>query len=408
MLDMTHRITGEPDIPNTGYGRDEETGKLSQSYPYYGFLFFYNTYNSRAVNCALNSHTTYYEDKTTAEYLYNYEGDRTAKGLSVTTKNGKANGIELHIAGILRLKEGLSYGCLTSGLYMTEKLVEDYIAVNMQSKIAEDLHKQSNVIKELQKMQAEISGMLPTEEGYMNKVTAMTMYMMQNMHYFKRMTAALSDYYIEYKGETMTGYMLYGDSALRAVGGKDNPNVIQVYTDNFDAKESILDYLDEWNDTHAKEEQVKYTDTVGMMMTMMQTMLNAITYVLVAFTSISLVVSSVMIGIITYVSVVERVKEIGVLRSLGARKKDIRNLFNAETFIIGLASGLIGVTVTYLASLGINAILGALTGIYTLASLPITSAILMVCVSVGLTLVSGLIPAGAAAKKDPVVALRTE
>ena len=145
-----------------------------------------------------------------------------------------------------------------------------------------------------------------------------------------------------------------------------------------------------------------------MMMVMVETMLDAITYVLVAFTAISLVVSSVMIGIITYVSVVERVKEIGVLRSLGARKKDIKNLFNAETFIIGLSSGLFGVVVTYLASFGINAILGTLTGITTLASLPITSAAIMVAVSVGLTLISGLIPAKAAAKKDPVVALRTE
>ena len=137
-------------------------------------------------------------------------------------------------------------------------------------------------------------------------------------------------------------------------------------------------------------------------------MLNAITYVLVAFTAISLVVSSVMIGIITYVSVVERTKEIGVLRSLGARKKDIKNLFNAETFIIGLTSGTFGVVVTYLLCLGVNAILNAFTGIATLASLPILSAVIMVCVSVVLTLISGLIPASSASKKDPVIALRTE
>ena len=145
-----------------------------------------------------------------------------------------------------------------------------------------------------------------------------------------------------------------------------------------------------------------------MMMEMVQVMLNAITYVLVAFTAISLVVSSVMIGIITFVSVVERTKEIGVLRSLGARKKDIKNLFNAETFIIGLASGVFGVVVTYAMSIAINAILEVLTGIATLATLPITSAAIMVAISVILTLISGLIPANAAAKKDPVVALRTE
>jgi putative ABC transport system permease protein len=137
-------------------------------------------------------------------------------------------------------------------------------------------------------------------------------------------------------------------------------------------------------------------------------MLDAITYVLVAFTSISLVVSSVMIGIITYVSVVERTKEIGVLRAIGARKKDIGNLFNAETFIIGLASGSLGVGVSYLLCLAINEILGYFTGLYTLATLPITSALIMIIVSISLTLISGLIPAKAATKKDPVVALRTE
>ena len=144
------------------------------------------------------------------------------------------------------------------------------------------------------------------------------------------------------------------------------------------------------------------------MMGMVETILDVITYVLVAFTAISLVVSSVMIGIITYVSVVERVKEIGVLRSLGARKKDIKNLFNAETFIIGLASGVIGVTVCYMIAFIVNLILEGLTGIPSLATLPASSAITMVVISVALTLISGLIPANAAAKKDPVVALRTE
>ena len=145
-----------------------------------------------------------------------------------------------------------------------------------------------------------------------------------------------------------------------------------------------------------------------MMMKMVEAMLDAITYVLVAFTSISLVVSSVMIGVITYVSVVERTKEIGVLRSLGARKKDIRHRFNAETFIIGMLAGLIGVGFTYLASLFINLLLGNLTGISTLASLPIGSAVAMIVISVILTSISGLVPASAAAKKDPVIALRTE
>ena len=197
---------------------------------------------------------------------------------------------------------------------------------------------------------------------------------------------------------------------FRELGGAETPNSFRLYVKNFEGKENVIAYLDAWNaaEGRAEEDKVTYTDNLSVMMGMIGTMMDLITYVLVAFTAISLVVSSVMIGIITYVSVVERVKEIGVLRSLGARKRDIRNLFNAETFIIGLAAGIFGVVVTYLLSFAINAILFSLTGIAGLAALPVTSALVMVLISVLLTLVSGLIPASAAAKKDPVIALRTE
>ena len=141
---------------------------------------------------------------------------------------------------------------------------------------------------------------------------------------------------------------------------------------------------------------------------MINTMIDVITYALVAFTSISLVVSTVMIGIITYVSVVERIKEIGVIRSLGGRKKDVSHLFNAETFIIGLLAGLIGIGFTYFVSVIVNAILKPLIGYAHIAALPIGQAVLLVVLSVVLTTISGLIPARSAAKKDPVVALRTE
>ncbi len=343
-------------------------------------------------------------------YLFDYAGSRP----QLSTGN-KADGIELEITCVLRLKDGLSYGCLGSGLYFTEQLMSDYQAVNMQSKIAQEIRaqseKQNATIKILQGVYAQINALDKTASDYEQQLQALQaqalLLLVQNGKYFKPAASTLQNYYMSYP-ENDQIQILYGDTALRAVGGDDSPNDISIYTDTFDAKEGLLAYLDAWNETHEKDEQIRYTDTVGMMMSMVETMLDAVTYVLVAFTAISLVVSSVMIGIITYVSVVERTKEIGVLRSLGARKKDVKNLFNAETFIIGLSSGIFGVAVTYLLSLAINAILGALTGLYTLASLPIGSAIIMVCVSVGLTLISGLIPARAAARKDPVIALRTE
>ncbi len=234
----------------------------------------------------------------------------------------------------------------------------------------------------------------------------------------EELAAVVGDPLVTAQVEPVLGMKLAGtifisympDAVVRLVGGSDKPNGVYIYPADFDAKEDLLGYLDAWNNAEerAEEDKITYTDRVGLLMGMMQTMLDVITYVLVAFTSISLVVSSVMIGIITYVSVVERVKEIGVLRSLGARKMDIRNLFNAETFIIGLAAGLIGVGVTYLLSMVINLIIVSLSGIAGIASLPPLTAFIMVCVSVALTLISGLIPAQAAAQKDPVIALRTE
>ena len=373
--------------------------------------------------------TVYTEAAANSEYLYDYTGWRSS--LAIDENNKAEEGIEVEIVGVYRLQEGRTYGCLSSGLYFTEQLYSEYQKKNIDSKIANDLRMQSQkqvaATQTLLTMYQELMALMPAEGQapsmeYMAKLQEITTYCTTgDGKYLKRIAQPLDGYYMSAQeaasasGEetsasmqSFSAYYLYGDTALRSVGGKDTVNAIKIYTDNFEYKELLLDRLDEWNDTHEKEYEVRYTDTVGMMMSMMQTMLNAITYVLVAFTSISLVVSSVMIGIITYVSVVERVKEIGVLRSLGARKRDIKNLFNAETFIIGLTSGLIGVGVTYLLSIGINALLGFLTGITTLASLPISSAIIMVVISIGLTLISGLIPANAAAKKDPVVALRTE
>ena len=162
--------------------------------------------------------------------------------------------------------------------------------------------------------------------------------------------------------------------------------------------------------TLTKEDRVNitYMDTLSIVISMINTMINIVTTALVAFTAISLIVSTVMIGIITYVSVVERIKEIGVIRSLGGRKKDVAHLFNAETFIIGLVAGLLGIGITYLIGFIANIIIGGITGIYTLVSLKWYQAIIMVTISVLLTLISGLFPSRSAARMDPVNALRTE
>ena len=204
---------------------------------------------------------------------------------------------------------------------------------------------------------------------------------------------------------------MYETLSVRQLCGVDTPSEIKIYAKDFEKKEKIKAYIDEWNDAHSDDDnlQITYSDTMSMMFGMLNTMVDAVTYILVAFTSISLVVSSVMIGIITYISVVERTKEIGVLRSLGASKHEISNVFNAETFLIGMFSGLFGVAVTYLLSIPINLIIGIFVPeIGAVANLNPLAALILVLISITLTLISGLIPSRIAANKDPVVALRSE
>ena len=187
------------------------------------------------------------------------------------------------------------------------------------------------------------------------------------------------------------------------------PASINFYAIDFESKDKIEEFIAAYNDAADEPDELKYADVMGMLMSSVTTIIDAITYVLIAFVSISLIVSSVMIGVITLISVQERTKEIGILRAIGASKKDVSGMFNAETVIIGFSSGLLGVVVTYLLCIPINLILGALTGIENLrAILPIGAAIILVAISVLLTLFAGIIPSRSAAKKDPVVALRTE
>ena len=191
-----------------------------------------------------------------------------------------------------------------------------------------------------------------------------------------------------------------------------SPEGIYLYPINFDAKQSISDIITEYNDKNVEngeeEKVITYSDTIGAMMSSVTTIISAITYVLIAFVSISLIVSSIMIGIITYISVLERIKEIGVLRSIGASKRDIKRVFVSEAVIIGLIAGLLGVGVSLLLNIPINIIINALAGLSGIAKLPLLGGVVLVAISVFLTFIAGLIPARIASKKDPVIALRTE
>lgn len=192
----------------------------------------------------------------------------------------------------------------------------------------------------------------------------------------------------------------------------DSPSIISIYPKDFDSKDEIKQLIDKYNDSKSAagkdEEMISYTDYVGLLMNSVTTIVDVISYVLIAFVSVSLIVSSIMIGIITYISVLERTKEIGILRSIGASKKDISRVFNAETFIVGLFAGVIGIIVTLLLNIPINVLIKHLSGINHIASLPVIGAIVLIIISVTLTLIAGLIPARMASKKDPVVALRSE
>ena len=189
----------------------------------------------------------------------------------------------------------------------------------------------------------------------------------------------------------------------------DEPSGINLFASTFENKNKISDAIDAYNEGKAEEQQITYTDYVALLMSSITTVINAISYVLIAFVAISLVVSSIMIGIITYISVLERTKEIGILRAIGASKRDISRVFNAETLIVGFTSGAIGILVTLGLNVIINIILQALTGIPDLrAVLPWQGGVILVCISMILTFIAGLIPSGVAAKKDPVIALRTE
>ena len=266
------------------------------------------------------------------------------------------NSINLRVVGIIRAGEQFPAFVQNSSLCYTSEFNYDYINLNENSKI----------VKEQRKRNYNILTGMPFDES-MTK-------------------------------ETFLSYL----------GADELPMMIYLYPKDFESKDDLLKYLDDYNTNLKEEDKIVYIDQAEMISNMSGSIMSAITIVLVAFSSISLVVSSIMIGIITYISVLERTKEIGVLRSLGARKKDITRVFNAETFIIGITSGLIGVAIALLLTIPANIIIYNLTDLKGVASLNPLHAVILIIISMTLTLIGGYIPARIASKKDPVKALRTE
>ena len=199
-----------------------------------------------------------------------------------------------------------------------------------------------------------------------------------------------------------------GNLSLMGVSDLDEPSAINIYPKDFEAKETVSDLITDYNNKAEDQNKITYTDYIGLMLSSVTTIINAISYILIAFVSISLIVSSIMIGIITYISVLERTKEIGILRAMGASKRDVSRVFNAETLIVGFVAGAIGIGITLLLLIPINAIIALFTDISGLAALPIVGGIALVVISMLLTFIAGLFPAKIAAKRDPVKALRSE
>lgn len=366
---------------------------------------------------------------------YISENKEVAKGYMYPAEANDSweNKKELKISGILKRKEGVNFGCLDRGVYFTKQLADSYMSDAKDSQIINDT---TNGIKSY------IGTSSEDNESYKAYVTF-------NYTSFKKGE--------DKKIEDVDGYAMCLNSSnglswsslfsmfsqtanfdvdksyLRALSGinvkyDDNnivpiyeqlPSTISIYPKNFNSKKNVTNYLDQWNEDKditltsgkvlisSERKELSYDDTIEVIINIINTLITTITIALVAFTSLSLVVSCFMIAVITYISTMERVKEIGVIRSLGGRKKDVSRLFIAECLIIGLASGVFGILITYLLSLILNLSLLPL-GIYNIAALPIWVALIMVAISVVLNVLSGLLPAMKASNQDPVVALRSE
>ena len=314
----------------------------------------------------------------------------------------KINNAEtVKVVGIIKQNEQSAVSTsVTSGIGYTKQLKEYVVEKSNDAQIVKEQkeNKDVNVFSGLK---------FPTDED-----TSST----ENLTTEQRM--AMSKLSSEEIAKMMEAYSANKDASyeknLQKLGAVDidTPTSISIYPKDFESKDKISSAIEEYNqkqrDDGKEENTISYTDIVGTMMKSVSQIINTISYVLIAFVAISLIVSSIMIGIITYISVLERTKEIGILRAIGASKKDISRVFNAETLIIGLISGLIGIGITVLLTLPINSMIYAVTGVKVVTAVPFKAGVVLVLISMFLTIIAGLIPAKIASKKDPVIALRTE
>lgn len=306
------------------------------------------------------------------------------------------NAEEIKVVGIIKPNDEAVTGNNTAGMIgYTHELMEHLInKTNEQEIVKEQLENPKiNVFTKTE--------FTNNKEFDMNNLSA------EQLKYLKNMSQAeLAEFMKSYSENLSSTY----EQNLTKLGiaSIDDPDGINIYPKDFDSKEEITSIIDKYNEDKEEQDKIKYTDIVGIMMSSVSTIVNVISSVLIAFVAISLIVSSIMIAIITYISVIERTKEIGILRAMGASKKDISRVFNAETLIEGLCAGILGIIVTILINIPANIIIKKVVNISNLSKLPVAGAIILIIISVLLTVFAGFIPAKIASKKDPVEALRTE
>lgn len=322
------------------------------------------------------------------------------------------NSIEVKVSGIIVAKDDAVATSITGVVGYTKNLVDYIVSENNKSDIvkAQLDNPDIDVLTGLPFSTVDIDLTMDDINAYISTLPK------EQQKIISAYIANLSDDVIieMFKSQIQQSSSNTYKSNIEALGyvTTDNPSKINIYAKDFESKDAISDIISAYNDKVKSEGndslEISYTDYIGLMMSSVSKVVDAISYVLIAFVSISLVVSSIMIGIITYISVLERTKEIGILRSIGASKHDISRVFNAETMIVGLVAGIIGIGFTLLLNIPINIIIKKFSGISGVAVLPLKGALILIAISVFLTLIAGLIPARVASKKDPVIALRTE